>query len=176
MNLGIDELLAYTDDEREKWHQWFAKNGNEPLKIALAAEAHPTVGALILHCFWAEAWYVSLLRGEMLTEDSEYVKQNKDLPSDQAEAIFNFGRSGRSALWTFINSAKQDDWERIYEAEAGKFQLRGSARKLVSHLLVHEIRHWAQIAIVVRQQGLEPPGDHDLIFSQSFGQIGKRLA
>ena len=41
-------------------------------------------------------------------------------------------------------------------------------RKLLFHILVHEIRHWAQIALAVRLAGLEPPGDHDLFFSRAL--------
>ena len=55
------------------------------------------------------------------------------------------------------------------------FHLRGTARKLVVHILVHEVRHWAQAAVVVRQDGLAPPGDHDLCFSESFGPLLKRV-
>jgi uncharacterized damage-inducible protein DinB len=40
---------------------------------------------------------------------------------------------------------------------------------LIAHSLVHEIRHWAQIAVTVRQHELAPPGEHDLVFSKSFG-------
>jgi uncharacterized damage-inducible protein DinB len=38
-------------------------------------------------------------------------------------------------------------------------------RKLLFHILLHETRHWAQIALAVRLAGFEPPGDHDLFFS-----------
>jgi len=43
-----------------------------------------------------------------------------------------------------------------------------SARKLLFHILVHETRHWAQIALAVRSAGLEPPGDHDLFYSRAL--------
>ncbi len=43
-----------------------------------------------------------------------------------------------------------------------------SARKLLFHIVVHETRHWAQIALAVRSAGLEPPGDHDLFYSRAL--------
>jgi uncharacterized damage-inducible protein DinB len=43
-----------------------------------------------------------------------------------------------------------------------------SPRKMLFHLLLHETRHWAQIALAVRLAGLEPPGDHDLFFSRAM--------
>jgi uncharacterized damage-inducible protein DinB len=42
-----------------------------------------------------------------------------------------------------------------------------SARKLLFHILLHEMRHFAQIALAVRLAGFEPPGDHDLVFSDA---------
>ena len=43
-----------------------------------------------------------------------------------------------------------------------------SPRKLLFHILLHEIRHWAQIALAVRLAGLDPPGDHDLFYSRAL--------
>jgi len=43
-----------------------------------------------------------------------------------------------------------------------------SPRKLLCHILIHEIRHWAQIALAVRLAGFDPPGDHDLFYSRAL--------
>jgi uncharacterized damage-inducible protein DinB len=176
MHLTISELLDYTDEEREKWKSWFTAQGNNPLKIALAGEATPNLGALILHIFWAELFYAYWMGGEVLSKESEVVKQNQTLPNDQAEAIFGFGDLARKAMRAFTDSAGQAEWDRIYEMDGFGVHLGGPARKLIAHILVHEIRHWAQMAITVRQHGLAPPGDHDLVFSKSFGSLGRRIA
>lgn len=171
MYLKIEELLSYTDEEREKWRQWFAERGDETLKIALSGETHTSIGGLILHIFWAEMFYTFLVDGEVLTLESDFVKEHKDLPNDQAEPLFAFGRKGRERMWAFASAASEEDWERTIEAKTAGILLKGSARKLISHILVHEIRHWAQVAIMVRQSGRQPPGDHDLCFSPSFGPL-----
>ena len=59
-------------------------------------------------------------------------------------------------------------WGKTHEVEGRGFHLEGPARKLIAHILVHEIRHWAQIALAVRLAGLEPPGDHDLFYSNAM--------
>lgn len=174
MHLTIDEMLAYTDEERAKWQQWFLAQGNEPLKIALNNKTHSSVGALILHCFWAELFYTYLMRDETLTQESEVVRQNKDLPADDAEKIFAFGLFARQQMRAFTDAATQGDWEGVHEVKAGNLAIRGTARKLIAHILIHEIRHWAQIASIVRQNDLAPPGDHDLVFSPSFGPLLKK--
>jgi len=38
-------------------------------------------------------------------------------------------------------------------------------RKLATHILLHEVRHFAQIAYAVRVAGHEPPGEHDYFFA-----------
>jgi uncharacterized damage-inducible protein DinB len=175
MNLTIAELLDYTDEERAKWQAWFAAQGNEPLKIAWGNQTHPSLGALLLHIFWAELYYAYWMRGEPFTRESEIVKQHKDIPNDQAEAIFGFGQLARASMRAFTDAAQPEDWERAYELEAMGFHLQGSARKLIAHILLHEIRHWAQVALAVRQHGHAPPGDHDLLFSTSFGPLAHRV-
>jgi uncharacterized damage-inducible protein DinB len=47
-------------------------------------------------------------------------------------------------------------------------QWQMTPRKLLFHILLHELRHWAQIALAVRLAGFEPPGDHDLFYSAAL--------
>jgi uncharacterized damage-inducible protein DinB len=174
MNLTIDELLDYTDEERNKWEEWFAANGDEPLKLSVPMDVHPNIGALILHCFWAELFYAQWMRGDLLT--SEKMKAIvESLATDQADQIFAFGRSGRKSLREVISAFSETDWEKTRDVEMSGFRLEGSPRKLIAHVLVHEIRHWAQVAVTVRQHGLVPPGEHDLLFSQSFGPLLRKI-
>jgi uncharacterized damage-inducible protein DinB len=174
MHLAIAELLNYTDEERAKWQQWFATHGDEPLKFTLAGETHTTLGALIIHIFWAEGFYAYWMRGEVLSNDSEVVKENLARPNDQAVAVFGLGDITRAAMRVFTDRVTAEEWEREYELNIPELQFRGTARKLLAHILIHEIRHWAQVALLVRQNGMTPPGDHDLVFSPSFGPLAWR--
>ena len=174
MHLTIDELLAYTDEERAKWEAWFQAHGNEPLKLAVPMDVHPAVSALILHCFWAELFYAHWMRDDILTE-----KQMKELSetydADKAEQVFAFGHSARKALREATRAYTEQDWEKKHMVEGWGMHLEGPARKLIAHILVHEIRHWAQVAVTIRQHGLAPPGEHDLLFSKSFGPLVRKL-
>ena len=174
MNLTIDELLGYTDEERAKWEAWFKEHGNEPLKLAVPMDVHPNVGTLILHCFWAELFYARWIRGELLTpEQMKQIIEAQDVGN--ADQVFAFGHSARAALREAVDGYTQQDWEKAYEVDGPGFRLDGSARKLIAHILVHEIRHWAQVAVMIRQHDLVPPGEHDLLFSQSFGPLLTKL-
>ena len=174
MHLTIDELLAYTDEERAKWEAWFQAHGNEPLKLAVPMDVHPTVGALILHCFWAELFYAHWMRDDILTEE-RMKKLSESFDADQADQVFAFGHSARKALREAIGSYTSQDWENAHIVEGWGVHLEGPARKLIAHILVHEIRHWAQVAVTIRQHGLAPPGEHDLLFSKSFGPLVRKL-
>jgi uncharacterized damage-inducible protein DinB len=174
MHLTIDELLDYTDEERAKWEDWFAAHGNDPLKFTLPMDVHPNIGALILHCFWAELFYAHWMRGDILSPD-RMKKQSESLAPDQADQVFAFGHSARKAMREATSTMGDEDWEKTRDVEMRGFRLEGPARKLIAHILVHEIRHWAQIAVTVRQHELAPPGDHDLVFSKSFGPLLKKI-
>jgi uncharacterized damage-inducible protein DinB len=141
----------------------------------LPGEVHPDIGALILHCFWAELLYALWMQDEMLTED-RIKKENESLEKDQAASIFAFGSSSRKkAMRGFTAGATKEDCDRVREFEGRGVRIKGPARKLIAHILIHEIRHFAQMAIVVHQNGFAPPGDHDLLFSESFGALVKRI-
>lgn len=159
MNLTVEELLSYTDEERAKWESWFASHGDGPLALSPNNAAHPCVGALVLHMFGPELQYTEFMRGE--TEFTDYT----EMAFDKAETLFAFGRRSREALRAWSTTARAEDWERRLEPQEG---VSVSARKIAVHVLLHEIRHWAQIALVVRQHGLAPPGNHDLLFSSAL--------
>jgi len=55
---------------------------------------------------------------------------------------------------------------RTFTVQTGDFML--SPRKLLFHCLLHETRHWAQIALAIRNAGLTPPGNHDLFYSRAM--------
>ena len=62
----------------------------------------------------------------------------------------------------FIRSLEEHEFDEVRSIEVRDRQWPVTPRKLLFHILVHEIRHWAQIALAVRLAGFAPPGDHDL--------------
>ena len=161
MQLSVEELLRYTDEERAKWERWFRDNGEELLKMPVAGDRDNTIGALILHMFGPELRYVQRLKNEPLTE-------YRGRPSTHIDELFGFGIESRKAMREFVRRAKPEDWKRIVEFSVAGKQVRASFRKVVLHTLMHEIRHWAQVARLMRERGFAPPGDHDLLMSSAL--------
>ncbi len=158
MHLTVHELMSYTFEERARWERWFRENGDAMLAMPIAGTAENTIGQLVMHIFGPELRYVERMRNEPLTE-------YRALPGGTVEAVFGFGLKTRRAMRTFVDGLGEDGWDREVELVWPGVHTRATVRKIVCHVYIHEIRHWAQIAGLVRERGFEPPGGHDILFS-----------
>ena len=161
LTLSYDELLRYTLEERDKWRRFFASHPE-----ALETPLHPagrfaTIGKLIDHIFLVERRHLQRLRGEPLADHT-------GLTGNNAQPLFDYGASVRRELEQYVAELDEDVAAQTRTFEVRSQQWAMSARKLLFHILMHEIRHWAQIALAVRLAGLEPPGDHDLFYSRAL--------
>lgn len=161
MHLSVEELLYYTDEERQTWEAWFRVNGEDLLRMPIAGRNEKTVGALILNIFGPEMRYAQLLRGEVLAE-------YRARPCEHVAELFGFGLETRKMMREVVRSAAPEDWTRVYEFSTGGDSYAVSMRKIVMHALMHEIRNWAQIARIMRDHGFEPPTNRDLLSSAAL--------
>lgn len=159
--LSLDELLRYTGAERGKWRQWFATYPDALEAPVQPGGRFPTVGKLIDHIFLVERRHLQRLTGSAVAEST-------GLTGSHAPPLFDYGSSVRRELEHLAGELDGDLAE-----EVRTFHLRDrdwpmTPRKLLFHILLHEIRHWAQIAMAVRLAGYAPPGDHDLFYSSAL--------
>jgi uncharacterized damage-inducible protein DinB len=152
MNAGVEfrELIEFTDYERRMWRAWLDERGAAALDISTGAHcdrAVHTVGELIRHIFIAERHHVDRLARKPVTDVST-------IPAYDIAAIFNFGAASRRDLVAFVAAEPAQDWDvpREHEIVPGK-SVRVTPRKFVTHILLHEIRHWGQIATFTRLDG-----------------------
>ena len=82
--------------------------------------------------------------------------------------MFGYGLETRKKMREFVQNATPKDWSRTVEFEIMGHRRRASVRKIIFPTLMHEIRHWAQIARLVRERGFAPPGGHDLLMSSAL--------
>src|SRR5262245_1170747 len=77
ITLSYDELLRYTNGERERWRGWFS---NHPAamdsQVQPADSRLPTVGKLIDHIFLVERRHLQRLRQEPLSDSTGLSAQN----------------------------------------------------------------------------------------------------
>ena len=78
MNLSYDELLRYTQEERDKWRAWFAAHP-DAMEIEVQPDGrYPTVGSLIDHIFLVERRHLQRLTGT--TPDTRTVPGPRSSP------------------------------------------------------------------------------------------------
>lgn len=155
--LTIDELLAWTDEERGKWEQWLPKHP-EALAFVLKGDRFGTVAGLVGHIFEAEQRQTYRLAGGPVPE-------RKDPVGGRVPELFAAGRKSRAFFRDTVAKLGTADWATVLEFETPGGKLSITKRKLALHLPLHEMRHWAQIARTVREHDVAPPGRHDLMFS-----------
>jgi uncharacterized damage-inducible protein DinB len=162
--LSLNELMDYTDWERQRWHAWFLEKGDEVLKTSTGPHGDgrfPTVGEVVRHMFSAETRYVDRLSDRPLTDTGS-------IPADNIEALFAFGRQSRKGLRNLIETFPAAGWDTLNEYKFMNNLLRATPRKIIAHVVLHEIRHWAQIATLLRFHGLTTEF-HDFLFSPVLG-------
>lgn len=162
ITLSYDELLRYTNEEREKWRGWFSSHPTAMESPVQTSEARlPTVGKLIDHIFLVERRHLQRLRQERLSDSTGLSAQN-------APPLFDYGASVRRELESFVETLDEDEADETRTFDVQNQQWLMTPRKLLFHILLHEVRHWAQIALSVRNAGFEPPGQHDLFYSKAM--------
>ena len=151
----IDELMVYSDHERLKWRSWFAA---DPRRLALPFQPggrFPTVGTLVDHIFLVERRHLSRLQGSTPPEAS-------GVAGGDPEALFDYADLVRADFRAYVAALSDPNEIMTLKLPMGTYQ--SSRRKLAVHVLLHEMRHFAQIAFAARVAGHEPPGDHDILF------------
>jgi uncharacterized damage-inducible protein DinB len=161
LRLDFAELLRYTQEEREKWRAWFVAHPDGLDVEVQPGGAFATVGSLIDHIFLVERRHLQRLRHAA-------VDNKTGLSGNHAPPLFDYGASVRRELEQFVSALDEDvaDEPRTFTVKTGDVVL--TPRKLLFDCLIHETRHWAQIALSLRRAGLEPPGNHDLLFSKAL--------
>lgn len=157
--LSFGELLDYASEETNHWRDWFAKNP-PALDLACDIAGTKTVREVVLHIVAVQMRYAERLLNQPVTEYGE-------LGSKTAAELFTLAEKSAEDLRSFAVSANDADWDgslTFPTRSAGT--LTASRRKIFVHALLHGIRHWAQLATFLRQQGYAQDWPHDFIFTK----------
>lgn len=164
VSLSLDDLIAYTDWERGLWYEWLHKRGDKVLTISAGPHGDgrfTTVGDLMKHIFSAEKRYVDRLWDRPLTDTAS-------LRNDNIEALFEFGRGSRKELGELVRTFPAERWDEPMEFKIVNNVIRATPKKIVVHVLMHEVRHWQQVATTLRLNGMVA-GFRDFLFSPAMG-------
>jgi uncharacterized damage-inducible protein DinB len=150
--LTVDEFLGYSNEQRAIWESWLR---DHPPAIA-------TVWQLIAHLFLTEKRQTERMSGVTALTPSVGVAE------PDVAGLFAFGRAARADLAAFIATLCDERACEPMEFHLPNGVYAVSPRKMIFNLLVHDVRHWAQIALIVRNAGMTPPGRHDLLHSAAL--------
>lgn len=156
LNLSGEELLAWNDLTARKWRDFVTAT---PAVLAVPCDIREvdTVGKLMQHIVAVELRYAQRLAIVPETEYSAvpYGTGDEILATHlQAVALFRHGL------------AQPDfDWQQEIEfATISAGRMRSSRKTVFVHAMMHSMRHYAQLATLVRQHGFKPDWPMDYLF------------
>jgi uncharacterized damage-inducible protein DinB len=156
--IGLEYLLDYSDHERRKWLEWL---NADPSRLALPLQMggrFTTVQALLDHVFLVERRHLSRLEGGTPPESS-------GVSAGDVKALFEYADLVRRDFRKYLTDLSSIQ---AYETMTVTTPMSGTHTlprvKLAAHIVLHEVRHLAQLALAARNAGHPPPGEHDLFF------------
>lgn len=153
----LEDVLVYSDHEREKWKAWIAA---DPSRLTITFQPggrFPTVWDLLNHLFFVERRHVSRLEGAVPPEST-------GIAAGDWEALFEYADLVRADLREYLGKMTEADAASLVTFTLPTGPLSITRRRLALHIVLHEVRHLAQLAYMARLTGHEPPGNHDYLF------------
>lgn len=156
--IQLDDLLDYSDHERRKWRDWLMADPAR-LKISLQPSGRfRTVQALLDHVFLVERRHLCRLEGSTPPEST-------GVADGDMAALFEYADLVRKDFRSYLDqldAAEAAAMMTVSSPALGHYTVQ--RWKLATHMVLHEIRHLAQLALAARIAGHAPPGEHDFFF------------
>lgn len=145
--LSATEMLAWLDKTSAKWRELIEAHP-AILQMPCDVMGVSTVGGLLQHIVAVELRYAEQLGGESPTE-------YEAIPFDSAAAIYATHERAIAKYRELLASGT--DWDEKFDYVTRSMGPARSKRKTIFfHAMLHAIRHYAQLATLVRQHGIKP--------------------
>ena len=159
--ITLEELLADNEAGTRTWQAWFAANP-AVLELPCAIYNSGTVRGLLKHIFAVELRHSQRLNGEeVVAYDAIPAGSLGDLFAVHSQAMQNLRRFLSNA-----NDAALREVIALQTVAAGT--VHASRRKLFAHILLHSMRHWAQLSTQLREAGYKTDWPKDFLFSDAI--------
>jgi len=159
--LSFGELLDYCAEETNHWNDFFKTH---PAALNLPSDIAGTknVREVVLHIVAVQMRYAERLLNLPITEYDL-------LTGKSGPELFLLASKSLEDLRSFAVAANDPDWDgKLTFPTRSAGTLTASRRKIFIHALLHGVRHWAQLATFLRQQGYRQDWPHDFIFTNAI--------
>lgn len=159
VTLPISVMLAWRDAETRRWLEWFRSHPQEALFTPAGEGRLATIHGVLVHIFAVELRYAQRLVDQRVSDWSE-------IDPHTLEDTFAVGDVARALIDGYLELADEQSLDTMLEFKtltAGV--IRASKRKILYGVVPHGMRHWAQVAMLLRQAGYRDQWPHDLLAS-----------
>jgi uncharacterized damage-inducible protein DinB len=150
-----EELKAWVENMASGWRQLLAAH---PEALAIPCDIRETtnVAGLLQHIVAVELRYA-----QRLSDEPETAYEN--IPSDSVASIYATHDRAMAMLDALKDrdEAFWNEWITMTTRKGGT--IRSPRRIVYGHLLMHAVRHYAQLATLLRQHGLAPAWQMDFL-------------
>jgi uncharacterized damage-inducible protein DinB len=153
--LTATETLAWLDATSTKWRALVEAN---PQILAMPCDVMgvSTAAGLLQHIVAVELRYAEQLSGQPPTEYA-------NIPCDSAAALYAT-HDRATAIYRQLLASGIDWEERVELITRSRGNIQAKRKTVFFHSMLHSIRHYAQLATLVRQQGVKPDWPMDYLF------------
>ena len=156
LTISVENLLTWNDATTQHWRDFFRAN---PLHLLLPCDIRnsKTIADTLQHIVAVELRYAQRLAG---LPESSY----EEIPKDSIDSLLVAHTLAFDLLRNLLAEPDYDWSAEINFDTITLGRLRASRETILVHLTLHSIRHYAQLATLVRQQGYKTNWPMDYLF------------
>jgi uncharacterized damage-inducible protein DinB len=144
--LSSSEVLQWNASNTSHWRQLFEQHP-DALSLPCDIRGSSTVADLLQHIVAAELRYADRLANEPVTD---YAR----IPNSSAAELFNIHTQAINKLQSLLANPAID-WEQEIELHTrSEGTLIATRRAVLFHSMLHSMRHYAQLATLLRHHGI----------------------
>jgi uncharacterized damage-inducible protein DinB len=157
LEISADKLLIWNDDTAQRWREFIIAN---PTILALPCDIRnsKTVADALHHIVAVELRYAQRLAG---LPESPY----EEVPKDSLNSLMAAHELALGLIRNLLANPAYDWSTELTFDTISLGRLRASRETIFLHLTMHSIRHYAQLATLVRQNGFKPTWPMDYLFT-----------
>lgn len=159
LQISAEKLVAWNDATAQRWHEFILAN---PLVLGLLCDIRNgrTVTDTLQHIVAVELRYAQRLAG---LPESRY----EEIPKNSIDSLH---AAHELAIGLVRNLLANPDYDWSVELTFDTIslgRLRATRETILLHLTLHSMRHYAQLATLVRQQGFKTTWPMDYLFAEA---------